>query len=178
MARKRGTETIGDMVRSMLVVLIPVALIAGFVALVRPSTAEVREVDWEATLETARDSAEFAVLGPDELPEGWTATRVAYETGASAGDDTWRLNVVTDDGQYVGLVQRPGDLDRVVRAELPDFTADGTSLVASETWQRYLDAADEPGDHALVRDVGDTVVVVLTSAPDYSLAESFAASLR
>ena len=178
MARKRGTETIGDMVRSMLVVLIPVALIAGFVGLVRPSTAEVREVDWEATLETARDSAEFAVLGPDDLPEGWTATRVAYERGESAGDDAWRLNVLTDDGQYVGLVQRPGEIDRVVRTELPDFTSDGTSLVASETWQRYVDVSDEPADHALVRDVGDTVVVVITSAADYSLAESFAASLR
>ena len=178
MARKRGTETIGDMVRSMLVVLIPVALVAGFVGLLRPSTAEVREVDWAGTLETARESAEFAVLGPDELPEGWTATRVAYETGASAGDDAWRLNVVTDDGVYVGLVQRPGELDRVVRAELPEFTADGTSLVDAETWQRYIDVDDEPGDHALVRQVGDTVVIVLTSAADYSLAESFASSLR
>lgn len=176
MARKRGTETIGDMVRSMLVVLIPVALIAGFVGLVRPSTAEVREVDWEATLETARESAEFAVLGPDDLPEGWTATRVAYERGASAAGDAWRLNVVTGDGEYVGLVQRPGDLDRVVGAELPGYTSDGTSLVDAETWERYV-ASDEPADHALVRQVGDTVVVVLTSARDYSVAESFASSL-
>lgn len=178
MARKRGTETIGDMVRSMLVVLIPVALVAGFVGLVRPSTAEVREVDWERTLEIARESADFAVLGPDDLPEGWTATRVAYEAGASAGDDAWRLNAVTDDGEYVGLVQRPGELDRVVRVELPDFTSDGTSLVDAETWQRYVEVADDPADHALVQQVDDTVVVVLTSATDYSLAESFASSLR
>ena len=118
------------------------------------------------------------MLGPDEHPEGWTATRVAYETGASAGEDAWRLNVVTDLGVYVGLVQRPGELDRVVRAELPEFTADGTSLVDAETWQRYIDVDDEPGDHALVRQVGDTVVIVLTSAADDSLAESFASSLR
>lgn len=177
MARKRGTETIGDMVRSMLVVLVPVALIAGFVGLVRPSTPDVREVDWASTLETARESAEFAVVGPVDLPQGWTATRAAYETGASASDDAWRLNFVTDDGEYVGLVQRPGDLDRVVRAELGDFAPDGTSLVAGETWERYV-GADESADHALVAQVDETVVVVLTSAAGYSLAESFASSLR
>jgi hypothetical protein len=177
-ARKRGTETIGDMVRSMLVVLVPVALIAGFVGLVRPSTPEVREVDWAGALETARESAEFAVLGPVDLPEGWTATRAAYETGASASDDAWRLSFVTDGGEYVGLVQRPADLDRVVRAELGDFEPDGTSLVAGETWERYIDVGDEPADHALVAQVDETAVVVLTSAGDYSLAESFASALR
>lgn len=177
MARKRGTETIGDMVRSMLVVLIPVALIAGFVGLVRPSTAEVRDVDWESTLEAARDGGEFAVLGPAELPDGWTATRVAYDRGASASDDTWRMSFITDTGDYVGIVQRSGDVERIVRSELPDLDEDGTTLIVGDSWQRYV-GPDADGDRALVLESPDSVVVVLTSASDYSVAESFASSLR
>lgn len=177
MARKRGSETIGDMARSMIVVLIPVAFVAGLVGLLRPSSETIRDVEWQPALEQARAAAEFDLVGPDEVPEGWTATRVAYETGTSSSDGVWRMNFVTADGTYVGLVQRAGDAERVIRTELPDVEPDGTSSVAGESWDRYVEQdADDP-DRALVSVRGDSVIVILGSG-DYPELEEFASWLR
>ncbi len=166
------------MARSMLVVLIPVAFVAGLVGLIRPSAPDVRDVDWEPALESARQVADFAVLGPAQVPEGWTVTRVALEPGPLGESPAWRMSLVTDRDEYVGLVQRAGDLTAVVRAELPEFVPEGTSLVAGQSWQQYTEEASNDPDQALVLEAADSVVVVLTSADDYSLAESFAESLR
>lgn len=166
------------MARSMLVVLIPVAFVAGLVGLIRPSTPDVRDVEWQPALESARDVAGFEVRGPAEIPDGWTVTRVAFEPGPLAESGVWRMSLVTDSGEYVGLAQRAGDVGGVVRAELEEFVPEETSLVAGETWQQYVEESADDPDHALVLETADSVVVVLTSADDYSLAESFAASLR
>lgn len=177
MARKRGSETIGDMARSMLVVLIPVAFVAGLVGLLRPSSETVRDVDWQPALESARVAADYDLVGPDEVPDGWTATRVAYETGTSAGDGVWRMNFVTADGTYVGLVQRAGEVERVVLQELPGMEPDGTSEVDGLGWDRYLEQDFDDPDRALVQGRDDSVVVVLGSG-DYSELEEFASWLR
>lgn len=177
MARKRGSETIGDMVRSMVIVLIPVAFIAGLVGLLRPSSETIRDVEWQPALESARATADYRVLGPDSVPDGWTATRVTYEPGTSPSEGAWRMNFVTAQRSYVGLVQRVGDVDAVVGEELPDMQPEGTSAVAGETWQRYVEQGVRQPDRAVVADRGDSVVVVLGSG-DYPELEAFAASLR
>jgi len=177
MARKRGTETVGDMVRSMVVVLIPVAFIAGLVGLLRPSSETVRDIEWEQALESARGAAQYDVLGPERLPDGWTATRVAYESGTSAADGVWRMSFVSDEGTYVGLVQRVGDVDLLVRRELPDVEADGSSTVVGTEWKRFVEADASDPDRALVLDKGDSVVLVLGSG-DYPELEEFVSWLR
>lgn len=177
MARKRGTETIGDMVRSLVVVLLPVAFIAGLVGLLRPSSETVRDVEWQPALESARAAADYDLLGPGEVPDGWTATQVAYEPGVSPSDGVWRMSFVTDERAYIGLVQRQGEVDRVVRQELPDMQSDGSSTVAGESWTRYVEQGAHDPDRALVADRGDSVVVVLGSG-DYPELEAFAESLR
>lgn len=177
MARKRGTETVGDMARSMLVVLIPVAFIAGLVGLIRPSSETLRDVEWEPALESARGAAEYDLVGPQSVPEGWTATRVSYEVGTSVDDGVWRMNFVTDDRGYVGLVQRSGDVQSVVRRELPEFEPDGTSVVSGEQWARYLETGGNDPDVALVQERPDSVVVLIGS-DGYAELESFASWLR
>lgn len=177
MARKRGSETVGDMVRSMVVVLIPVAFVAGLVGLLRPSSETVRDVEWEQALESAREAAEYDLVGPESLPDGWTATRVAYETGTSAADGVWRMSFVSEQGTYVGLVQRVADADLLLRRELPDVEADGSSNVEGTQWQRFVEADVSDPDRALVQNRGDSVVIVLGSG-DYSELEEFASWLR
>ena len=177
MARKRGTETVGDMARSMIVVLIPVAFVAGLVGLIRPSSETVRDVEWELALESARDAAAYDLVGPRSVPEGWSATRVTYESGTSSDDGVWRMNFVTDDRGYVGLVQREGDAEQVVRRELPDFEPDGSSTVSGETWDRYVETGVGDPDVALVQQRPDSVVVILGS-DGYGELESFASWLR
>jgi hypothetical protein len=177
MARRRGTETIGDMVRSMAVVLIPVAFVAGLVGLLRPSSETVRDVEWQPALELARDAADYVLVGPESVPQGWTATRVAYETGTSSSDGVWRMSFVTADGTYVGLVQRAGDVDSVVQRELGDVEPDGSSTVEGQRWDRYLEQQEADPDRALVLARDDSVVIILGSG-DYSELEEFASWLR
>lgn len=165
------------MVRSMVVVLLPVAFIAGLVGLLRPSSETIRDVDWEPALDAAREAAPYEVLGPDDVPPTWTATRVSYEAGVAASDGVWRMNFVTGSGTYVGLVQRQGEVDAVVRLELPDAEPDGTSSLDGQTWDRYVEEAGDDPDRALVDDRGDAVVIVLGSG-GYSELEEFASSLR
>jgi hypothetical protein len=165
------------MARSMAVVLIPVALIAGFVGLLRPSSETVRDVDWQPALESARDAAEYGLVGPQSLPEGWTATRVAYDTATSSGDGVWRMSFVTAEGSYVGLVQRTGEQERVIGEELPDVEPDGASTVGGEAWDRYLEQDVADPDRALVVERADSVVVILGSG-SYSELEEFASLLR
>lgn len=176
MARRRGTETLGDMARSLGLVLVLVALVGGVAILASPRTPTVRDVQVEPVLASARQVAPFAVLAPEGLPEGWTATQVGYDGGGDVA--TWRVNYVTDTGSYLGLVQtNGGDVADVVASELPGFGPDGTSVVRGSTWDRWTETDSEAPDSAIVRDTGDSVVVLLGSA-GYSGLEDVAARLR
>jgi hypothetical protein len=176
-ARTRGTETIGDMVRSLGLVLIVVAFIGGLVALAGARPTPIREVDDQAALEQARADAPFTVLGPEGLPEEWTATRVTYELGDSRESGVWRMNYLSPQGTYVGLVQSTGEPNRVIRQELPGFEPDGESTVAGQAWTRMVEVGVGDPDRALVLETDDTVVVLLTSG-SYSELEDFASRLR
>jgi hypothetical protein len=177
MAKKRGAETAADMVRSLVVVLLPVVFIAGVVLLQSPSEPTVRDVDLTPAVQAAREAAPFEVLAPQPLPDGWRVTQVGYTPGETDGSGTWRLNVLTEDGTYVGLVQSTGELDRLVATELTGFEPDGQSEVDGRTWGRYSELGLGRADRALATDLGDSVVVVLSSG-DYSTVESFVARLR
>jgi hypothetical protein len=177
MAKKRGTETVGDMVRSLAVVLLPLAFIVGVVLVQTPEQPTVRDVDTAAAVDAARQAAPFAVLAPSDLPEGWTTTQVSYRPGESDGSGTWRLDHLSDEGSYVGLVQSSGEVERLVAAELVGFEADGQSVVDGQTWQRLVEQGSGVPDRALVADVGDSVVLV-RGPGDYAELESFVSRLR
>jgi hypothetical protein len=177
MAKKRGTETAADMIRSLVVVLLPVAFIAGVVLVQTPSEPTVRSVDLAPVLASAREAAPFEVLAPQPLPDGWRVTQVGYAPGDADGSGTWRLNVITEDGTYVGLVQSTGELDRLVATELSGFEPDGESEVDGQMWTRYSELGLGRADRALATDLGDSVVVVFSSG-DYSAVESFVSRLR
>lgn len=165
------------MVRSMALVLIPVAFVAGLVGLLRPSSEEVRDVEWAPALESAREAASYDLVGPRSVPDGWTATRVALETGASTEDRVWRMSFVTDEETYIGLVQRAGDAEAIIRQELPDYEPDGVWSQDDQEWTRYVEEGGRDPDVALVAQREDSVLVLIGSG-DYSDVEAFASSLR
>jgi hypothetical protein len=177
MAKRRGTETVGDMVRSMALVLVAVAFVAGFVGLVRPSSPTVRDVDYTDPLERARDAAAFEVLAPASLPDGWTVTRAAYQAGESEAEASWRMSIVTADETYIGIVQQAGEADRIIERELPGAEPDGSSTVQGQQWTRLIETGERDPDRALLLEQRDSVVLVVGSG-DYPELEEFVASLR
>lgn len=94
-------QNVGDMLRSMAVVLV----VVGAILLVtwRPAPEAVREVSLEPLVSIASNRAPFPVLvaGGEFQP-----TSVRWEsTQASDGEYVWHVGYVTPEGEYVQLTQ-------------------------------------------------------------------------
>ena len=175
MAQKpRGSETVGDAVRSLVALVGVIAAIVLAFTLMRPDDEGPVRVDYGDVLDRARDEFPYPVLAPTPVPDGWTATSV--ENSSARSGNRWRLGFVTDDGEFVGLEQSDGETESFVADRLEDFTEDGTSRVNGATWERWLEAGDHP-DRALVQ-VQDGVATVVLGTEPYDVLEGFAARLK
>lgn len=166
----RGNPAMGDVVRSVLV-LGAIVLALWFVGRLVTVTPDqpTSDADWRTAASGVEPRAGFTPLVPPQLPDGWRATR------AELVEDRWQLNVVTRDGDFVGLSQRPGDaktLKQLVedRAEASD--ADGAARIGGKAWEVFTSGEDT----TLARVVGREAVVVTGSAPR-DVLQDYVASL-
>jgi hypothetical protein len=166
--QRRTSHTGRDMVISLVVLLIPVALIVTIFRLRGGEDAVT--VDPTSVIAQARAAGRFPVTTPVGLPAGWRSVSAVYQpSGATA---TLRLGYLSPSGGGLQLVQSNEPVDTVMTRELGDhIRPTGTS---ASGWQRYDVRTDET---ALVRlDPGRTVIVV--GQIDPAEMESFTASLR
>lgn len=171
-------ESVRDMVISLGLVLLLVALIAGFVGAVRGSPDPVRGVDYEAAAVAAAETAPFTVLVPVDLPGGWEATSARLEPGPVP---VWRLGFVSPAEDYAGLTQSGDSAERARAEHLGEYEPDGSSVVDSRTWDRYVETDTADPDVALVSTLdepdGESTVILIGSA-GYSELEEFAGYLE
>jgi hypothetical protein len=168
----RYQRSAGGLIGSMVVLLAVVAAFVGFRALVREE-AEVpaRAVDYERTLDYARDRLDFPVLAPGELPAGWRATSVDF----SPQPGRWHLGVLTDEERYVGLAQERRTVANMVEAYVDREAEPGRTVeLAGETWQTWT---DEDGDTAVTRD-SEGVTVLVVSPAGLDVIEELVITLR
>jgi Protein of unknown function (DUF4245) len=175
--RRRGFETLGDMARSMGVVLAVVALVV--LITVRTRGQEIRLVDVPGTYAQAQiGSTPFPLVTPVGLTDRWRATSVYYdppETTGVPGVTLWHVGYVTPADQYAGMEQTNGVAADALSAAITDPAADGTSTVAGATWQRW---SGNGGDRrALVRTTG-TVTVVVDGTAAWGELEQLAGALQ
>jgi hypothetical protein len=158
------------MVGALLVLLGVVGAFVVFRDLNRNDPANpVRPVDWESPARYARAQADYPLLAPERLPDGWMATSVRFEGGE------WSLGMLTEDEQYVGLKQADRPVASLVEQHVDPEAVQGEDVaVAGETWQTWTDDA---GDLALVREDAAVTTMVVGTAPLDTLVE-FTASLR
>lgn len=173
--RRRGFETLGDMVRSLGVVL-AVVLVTVLIT-IRTQGQSVRVVDYSATLTEARRVAPFTVLAPEKLPAEWRATSGDYspsQVTGKAGVVLWHLGFVTPAEQYAGMEQSNDQLSELVKTELGAARQDGTSTVNGVTWQRWS------GDHGrrAITLVQDKVPIVIHGTAQWAELEQLAGALR
>ncbi len=168
--------TVGDLTRSLILLLIPVLLVAAFWASRRDEPQRVRVVDYEQTLTAAREAANFQVLAPEGLSDEWRATNVSFEQD---DDDEahWHLGFLGPDDVYVSVDQSDGDSDDLLEDVLTATVEDGSSSVSGETWQRLVEVDMRSPDRALVRTVGGVTTVVLGTG-SYAQLEDLAEKLR
>lgn len=157
----RLRQTVGDMVRSLVVVL----AVVGVILLVtwRPQPDPVRSIDPASALASAQAAVEYPIAYPAELPSGWRPTSARFEvTPGSAPDPAWQIGYVTPADAYAQIGQS---------ATLnPDFIAEqtggGTPTGRTEdidrlTWQWFDDGE---ATEALVTIVDGVTVVVSGTA--------------
>ena len=172
--KRRGTETLGDMSRSLGLVVAVVALV--FLVSRAPGSdeKELRPVTYSDDVASARRAADFPVYAPPQAPPGWTPTsgyvRAAEGEGATV---VLRIGFVTAAGSFAGTAQGDGDrqalLDDVAGEEAQEV---GDAVVAGLDWQVLRD-----GDTtSYVRDVDGSTLVV-TGDADRAELELLAAAL-
>ena len=144
MARPKKPQTTGDLIRSLLVIIVPLLLITAFFTH-NVGDHPVKEVDWRPAVALARSQAPYPVLAPVNLPPGWRATQAtwvkagdAYLNGEPSARNLWKLGFLTTDNVFIGLSQ--GDLQpqSFIADETRKGTPDGQSIVGDQTWQRTI----------------------------------------
>jgi hypothetical protein len=172
--KPRGSETVGDAVRSLVALLgIIAAVVVAFTAM-RPDQQPPAPVDYSGILDRLRAEYPYPVLAPTPVPSGWTAT--STEHSARTSGNRWRLGFVTDDDGFVGLEQSDGEVESFLDDQLHGFSKDGTAEIDGATWQQWIEAGDQP-DRALVL-VDDGVATVVLGTEPYDVLRDFAASLE
>jgi Protein of unknown function (DUF4245) len=169
--RVRGFESLGDMVRSLGLVLVVVAVI--LLLIWRPKPDAVKPVDPAPPLAQARQSAPYEVYAPEPAPRRWVPTVARYDPAPPA--NVWTLGYVTTSDEYAAVAQTDSDPEALLDEVAPDATQAGESTVNGQIYQRW----EDPGQsrRALAAAVtGSTLVVGGTAG--WAELERLAASLR
>ncbi|OEU87670.1 DUF4245 domain-containing protein [Streptomyces oceani] len=170
--KKRGTQTVRDMVLSLAVIV----LAAGVAYLFIPNDEDkdpVRTVSYDIEVDQARRAAPYPVAAPQGLGDKWRATSVKYES-ATAKHSSWHLGFMTPGNEYAAVEQSDSRTDRYVQ----DVTQGAektsrTTRIAGAEWTRYEGTKYD----ALVR-TGPEATTVVTGTASFERLTELAASLR
>ncbi|MEV4655373.1 DUF4245 family protein [Micromonospora sp. NPDC049301] len=168
----RSERSPKDMAISLLVLLIPIALLLafyrGFLGGDEPTT-----VDPGPAIEQARSANTFPVSQPQGLSSGWRTVSARYQ--AVEGGANLRIGYLTPEGRGVQLLQSSVPAERLLPAELTDQgQPQGPTELAGRTWQRYTARGNQ---QALILLEPTRTVLVVGDARDNELRQ-LAGSLR
>lgn len=168
----RYQRSASGMIGAMLVLLAVIGAYVVFRAVNRNEPeSPVRAVDYQQTLDYARDRADFPLLAPASLPEGWRATSVNFVPEPVR----WHLGVLTDEDRYVGLEQSRSSVDKMVETYVDLEAVSGKPVqVEGQTWRTWT---DEGGDTALTREDGEVTTLVV-GTPGLDVLVDYVASLE
>ena len=181
MAGRNPRARARDMVISMAVLLVPLALITWLFT--NDPAAKVEAVDVAPLLAQAEDQSPYPILRATNLPEEWVPVRVAWAadgdawiTNEPAIGNSWQLGYLTPNDIYVAVQQR----DRGVGTFVTDVTQDGrknteTSEIAGRSWEHWI--SDDERTRSLVWRDGDMVAVVAGDT-GFDELDAFAGTLQ
>jgi hypothetical protein len=175
----RYNRSFGGLLAAMLVTVLFVAGYVGLRALFREQPDVEQKVDYLPCVAYVQQ-ADVTVVHPATLPAGWRANSMHFERGTPPG---WRLGVLTDHDEFVGVVQQKASLQDLLKTYVDDAPTPGDDVAPDNRlgvadWQSWSDGG---GDHAFSAQpdsgplAGETVLVY-GSAPVAEL-ESFLGSL-
>jgi hypothetical protein len=165
----RAGHTARDMIISLVVLLIPVAIIAGFIW--ARGGDDVVVTDPSTAIAEAQSGHAFTVAVPTGLASDWRTVSAQYTTA----DATLRLGYITPAGRAVQLVESSTATDTLLIQELgDDVRPTGVVSVGSAQWNAY-DLAN--GQRAIVLPGRGRTIVIVGNA-DSGEMSTLAGSLR
>lgn len=180
MARDKKPATTGDMIRTLVVILVPVVLITMFFSR-NLDDYPVQEVDWKPTLAQARREAPYPVLAPAGLPEGWRPTKATWVAKGqphlndeASVRNLWQLGFLNPDDVFISVNQGDERPERFVAETTRDGIAEGPSVIDGQTWVRYVSPDERTRALVLTTPRVTTIVVGDTT---YEALEAFAETL-
>ncbi|MGW1837018.1 DUF4245 domain-containing protein [Streptomyces sp. NPDC002067] len=174
-AGTRGRQTVRDMLLSLAVIGVLVAVIYIFIPHDDSGTAEkkaVLTVDTRVETATARRAAPYPIAAPEGLPKTWRTTSVSYRATEDGKGGAWHLGLLDPEQQYAAVEQSDAAAEKFIKeVTLGASRAKGEQAVGSKKWDRYKGEKY----NALVREEPGVTTVVTGTAPYGRLAELAAA---
>jgi hypothetical protein len=156
--RRRARQSVRDMILSLTVILVIVALVFAFQA---RGGERVRVIDPSGTYAGARTAAHYPVRIP-RLPDGWRPTSASNQI-SEEGRLTMRVGFLTPRDQYAQLVESDQPRAVVLGRELSEgVRPTGSVTVGGVPWDRL--PARKPGDRAIARTTSGVTYLVYGSA--------------
>jgi uncharacterized protein DUF4245 len=148
----RYNRSFGGLLAAMVATVVLVVAYVGFRALTRDQPDIEPRVDYASCVAYLQD-ADLAVVHPASLPSGWAANSIHFEPGQPP---SWRLGMVTDDDEFVGVVQQQEDVDDLLDHYVdagPQQGQDASpgNALGVTSWQTW---SDRGGDHAFSAELG------------------------
>ncbi|MFI5932870.1 DUF4245 domain-containing protein [Actinoplanes sp. NPDC051494] len=162
-ASERGNRRPRDMVLSLAVLLVPIALLLIFYRVVLDGDKPV-SVDIQPALDQARNAAVFEVAVPQGLGDDWHAQTAFFRR--VDGGATLRIGYSDPGSDPVQLIESNVPTSTLIPAELgEDPEAVGTLRTGARTWQKY---EARKGEIALVLiEKGRTIIVAGSDKSDH-----------
>lgn len=170
--KKRGTEVISDMLRSLAVV--GVIIVPLWLLIPHHSKQKVTVVDYTTALNQARRLTTHHLVAPSGLPATWRASNVTT-SGGNGHPVVFHLGYVTPANEYASLDESDGNEDGFLQSLLGKKPTGLSDVTVSGTAWRSFRGTD--GRVALVSPSTPVTVVVKGTAPVGELT-TLAASLR
>lgn len=165
-------QTITDMVRSLLLVL----LVVGAILLVtwRPQPEAVKVIDITPVVALAAAQADFPVSRPEGLPAGWRPTSARFEpTEKSVPDPVLHFGYVTPLDAYAQVSQSTNKTAAYSAEQTDSGLPVGSATVGDATWERW-----ERGDRRSLVRSNDGVLTIVSGTASWEDLTTLAASLQ
>ncbi|MBF5028283.1 MULTISPECIES: DUF4245 domain-containing protein [unclassified Micromonospora] len=170
--KARSERSPKDMALSLLILLVPIALLLAFYRGFLGGDSPVT-VDPAPALEQARSANAFPVSEPTGLGDDWRTVNARFRTEPDGS--TLRIGYVTPEGRGAQLVESNVPAEKLLPAELTEGQPQGAAdLPGGLSWQRYTARGNE---QALVLLEPNRTVIVVGDAGETELRK-LATSLR
>ena len=180
MARSNPKSRAKDMLLSMGVLLVPLALIIAFFTL-NPDE-DVAAIDMAPELQRAEAESPYSVLRAEQLPDGWKPVRAAWAKDGSkwidnkpADGNAWLAGYMGPDGIYYGIEQRDRGVEDVIQRVTRRGRETGSTVEAAGLKWKSYESSD--GRTTSLVAVQDNWVAVVAADTNLDAVRAFATTL-